>query len=104
MHIVSELRNFAFCAYATNWRNYIDVEMTTDGSLMPLQGGVEGTRRLGTVCVRPPQAQTQGPAVALSPPSAAPAGSRFSPEQAQQGRAVPPTSAAAHSTRRSAAL
>jgi len=63
VHIVSELRNFAFCAYATNWRNYIDVEMTTDGSLMPLQGGVEGTRRLGTVCVRPPQAQPQGPAL-----------------------------------------
>ena len=50
--IVSELRNFAFCAYATNWRNYIDVEMTTDGSLMPLPGGTESTRRLAAVCVR----------------------------------------------------
>ena len=49
--IVSELRNFAFCAYATNWRNYIDVEMTTDGSLMPLPGGTESTRRLASVCV-----------------------------------------------------
>lgn len=49
---MSELRNFAFCAYATNWRNYIDVEMTTDGSLMPLPGGTESTRRLAAVCVR----------------------------------------------------
>ncbi|KAK9836148.1 hypothetical protein WJX81_004716 [Elliptochloris bilobata] len=48
--IVAELRNFAFCAYATNWRNYIDVEMTTDGSLMPLPGGTESTRRLVAVC------------------------------------------------------
>ena len=53
-HIVSELRNFAFCAFVTNWRNYVNVEMTSEGSLMPLPGGPESLRRLTAVCVRCP--------------------------------------------------